>query len=109
VVVPAVSPGASPAAKPASAVVVPAQPTVAPPSQLIGPIKIVSSLPRTGANKPQTDAIVNGIKMALDEAGNKIDGASVVYEDWDDASPSRGFWDAERRTRTPTRRSPILT
>ena len=40
-----------------------------------------------------------GIKMALDEVGSKIEGASVVYEDWDDASPERGFWDAEQGER----------
>jgi branched-chain amino acid transport system substrate-binding protein len=93
--VPAASPGASPAAKP-GAVLVPSPPPAAGQSQLVGPIKIVSSLPRTGANKAQTDSIVNAIRMALDEVGSKIDGASIVYEDWDDAAPSRGVWDAEK-------------
>ena len=60
-------------------------------------------MPRTGPNKNQTDSIANGIKMALDEAGNKIDGAQVVYEDWDDASPTRGFWDAEKETENANR------
>ena len=32
-------------------------------------IKIVSSLPRTGSAKAQTDTIVNGIRIALEEAG----------------------------------------
>ena len=36
-----------------------------------GLIKIVSSLPRTGSAKAQTDTIVNGIKLALEEAGWK--------------------------------------
>ena len=31
-------------------------------------IKVVSSLPRTGSAKAQTDTIVNGIKIALSEA-----------------------------------------
>ena len=34
-------------------------------------IKIYSSLPRTGSAKAQTDAIVNGIRMAFDESDNK--------------------------------------
>ena len=34
-------------------------------------VKIVSSLPRTGSAKGQTDTIVNGIVMALEEAGHQ--------------------------------------
>jgi branched-chain amino acid transport system substrate-binding protein len=85
---------ASPATPPAGAVMVPMQPP--PPGQLVGPIKIVSSLPRSGANKQQTDSMVTAIKMALDEVGHRIDGAQVVYEDLDDASSTRGAWDADR-------------
>jgi branched-chain amino acid transport system substrate-binding protein len=32
--------------------------------------------------------------MALDEAGMKVGGATIVYEDMDDATPARGAWDA---------------
>jgi branched-chain amino acid transport system substrate-binding protein len=64
------------------------------PSQLTGTIKIVSSLPRTGSSKGQTDTIVNAMKMALDEASNRVGGATIVYEDMDDATPARGAWDA---------------
>lgn len=102
VIVPSSSPPASPAAKPGAVMVPTVAPTTAP-SQLVGPIKIVSSLPRTGANKQQTDAIVNAIKMALDEVGSKVDGASIVYEDWDDASPERGFWDAGKESENANR------
>lgn len=56
-------------------------------------VKIVSSLPRTGSANAQTGTIVNGIRMAIDEAGGKIGSWSIVYEDWDDASPQRGNWD----------------
>jgi len=59
-----------------------------------GTIKIVSSLPRTGSSKGQTDTIVNSIKMALDEAGNQAAGFALTYEDMDDATPARGAWDA---------------
>jgi branched-chain amino acid transport system substrate-binding protein len=95
VVVPNASP-AAPAPKPASSnVVVPGQagPDL---SQLSGTIKIVSSLPRTGASKPQTDAVVNGIRMALDEIGSKIGGATLQYQDLDDANPDRNTWDAAK-------------
>ncbi len=49
-------------------------------------IKIVSSLPRTGSAKAQTDFIVNGIRMAIDEAGGAAGGFRIEYEDWDSAS-----------------------
>lgn len=61
-------------------------------------IKIVSSLPRTGSARAQTDTIVNGIKMALDEAGNKAGAYRIVYEDLDDATASAGQWTAEAET-----------
>lgn len=56
-------------------------------------IKIVSSLPRTGSANYQTTTTVNGIRMAIDEAGGKVGNFTIVYEDWDDASPERGQWD----------------
>lgn len=59
-------------------------------------VKIVSSLPRTGPSKPQTDAIVNGIRLALAESGVKAGKFKVVYEDLDDASDDDGRWTAER-------------
>ena len=37
--------------------------------------------------------MVNGIRMAVDEAAGKAGPFKVVYEDWDDASPERGAWD----------------
>ncbi len=54
------------------------------------------SLPRTGRANAQTDAIVNSIRMALDEVSYKVAGMQVVYEDLDDATPTRGTWDAAR-------------
>ncbi len=62
-------------------------------SALSETIKIVSSLPRTGSVNAQTTSMVNGIKMAIDEANGKVGDFSIVYEDWDDASPERGSWD----------------
>ncbi len=59
-----------------------------------GTIKIVSSLPRTGLSKTQTDDVVAGIKMALEEHNNTAGGFTIVYEDWDDATAQTGKWDA---------------
>ena len=58
-----------------------------------GSLKIVSSLPRTGSANAQTTSMVNGVKMAIDEVGGKVDGMAIEYEDMDDASPQRGNWD----------------
>jgi branched-chain amino acid transport system substrate-binding protein len=56
-------------------------------------IKIVSSLPRTGSANAQSTTLVNGIKMALAEVDNKVGDFTILYEDWDDATPQRGNWD----------------
>jgi branched-chain amino acid transport system substrate-binding protein len=56
-------------------------------------IKIVSSMPRTGSANAQSGAIVNGIRLAFEQAENKAGDFTLVYEDWDDASPERGAWD----------------
>lgn len=58
-------------------------------------IKIVSSLPRTGSAQGQTDTIVNGIKMAIDEFGGKVGDLKIEYFDWDDATAAQGQWSAE--------------
>lgn len=56
-------------------------------------ITIVSSLPRTGSSNAQTSTIVNGIRLAIQEAGGTVAGFAIRYQDWDDASPERGAWD----------------
>lgn len=63
-----------------------------------GKIKIVSSLPRTGSAKGQTDTIVNGIRLALEEEGYKVGDFEIVYEDLDDATAAAGQWDAQKET-----------
>src|SRR5205085_2074809 len=70
---------------------------------LTGKIKIVSSLPRTGANRGQTDSMVNAFKMALEEVNNKIGDATVEYEDMDDATPAKGAWDAGKEAENANR------
>ncbi|HEX5692599.1 MAG TPA: branched-chain amino acid ABC transporter substrate-binding protein, partial [Roseiflexaceae bacterium] len=56
---------------------------------------IISSLPRTGSSKGQTDTVVNGIKQRLEEANNTAcDGKfSIEYRDLDDATAAKGAWD----------------
>jgi branched-chain amino acid transport system substrate-binding protein len=61
-------------------------------------VKIVSSLPRTGNAKGQTDAMVNGIRMAITEYEKKLP-FEVKYEDKDDATAAEGRWDAETEAR----------
>ncbi len=59
-----------------------------------GTIKIVSSLPRTGLSKAQTDDIVDGFNLSLEEHNNKAGNFTIVYEDMDDATAQAGKWDA---------------
>ena len=65
-----------------------------------GIIKIWSSLPRQGASKDQSDAIVNAIKLRLDDAGNKVCNGqfTIQYEDKDDATAAAGKWDPAAET-----------
>ncbi|HUS66904.1 MAG TPA: branched-chain amino acid ABC transporter substrate-binding protein, partial [Kofleriaceae bacterium] len=60
-----------------------------------GTVKIVSSLPRTGSANALTSSMVNGIKLAIEEAGGKAGAFDIAYEDWDDASAKKGDWDPE--------------
>jgi branched-chain amino acid transport system substrate-binding protein len=61
-------------------------------------LKLVSSMPRTGSARGQTDTIANGIKMAIDEYGGEIAGMKIDYEDWDDADASSQSWTPELET-----------
>jgi branched-chain amino acid transport system substrate-binding protein len=60
-----------------------------------GTIKIVSSLPRTGMANALSTAMVNGIRMALADAGHRAGPFRIEYEDWDGASAKKGDWDPE--------------
>lgn len=95
------SPVASPAAVPSP--VASPSPSPSPAPQISGTVKIVSSLPRTGSARGQTDSIVNGFRMALDEVNNRVGGAAIVYEDLDDATPAKGSWDAGKEAENANR------
>ncbi|MCI0343199.1 MAG: branched-chain amino acid ABC transporter substrate-binding protein [Planctomycetales bacterium] len=58
-----------------------------------GIVKIVSSLPMQGSSLGQTQTIVDGIRMAIEEAGGKVGSFTIEYEPWDDASAQKGSWD----------------
>lgn len=60
-----------------------------------GLVKIVSSLPRTGSAKQQSDTIVRGIRMAIDEAAGKVGPFRVEYLDLDDSTAAAGQWTSE--------------
>jgi branched-chain amino acid transport system substrate-binding protein len=77
-------------------------PTKDPALALTGTIKIVSSFPRTGNTKPETDAIVNAIKQALAEVDYRIGNASITYQDLDDSTLAAGHWDATKEAENAT-------
>jgi branched-chain amino acid transport system substrate-binding protein len=58
-------------------------------------LTVYSSLPLQGASRPQTTAMVNGIKLALDQAGGKAGDFTVKYESLDDSTAQAGSWTPE--------------
>jgi branched-chain amino acid transport system substrate-binding protein len=58
-------------------------------------LKIVSSLPLTGASLTQTDTIVKSIQLKMDQVKSQACGGKykIVYESKDDASAALGKWD----------------
>jgi branched-chain amino acid transport system substrate-binding protein len=57
-------------------------------------IDIYSSLPLQGASSAQTKPMVNGIELALSQAGSKAGTFSVNYQSLDDSTAQTGSWDA---------------
>ena len=58
--------------------------------------KIVSDLPRQGANRAQTTTMVNAINLAIDERNGKAGDVKIEYEGLDDATAQAGQWDAAK-------------
>jgi branched-chain amino acid transport system substrate-binding protein len=56
-------------------------------------VTIYSSLPLQGDSRPQSEDVVRGEKLALEEAGNKGGSCTVKYESLDDATASAGKWE----------------
>ena len=56
-------------------------------------VDIYSSLPLQGASTAQTTPMVNGIKLALAQAGGKAGRWTVNYQSLDDSTAAAGKWD----------------
>ena len=61
-------------------------------------LKIYSSLPLQGAQRPQTTDMVKGIELALEQAGNKAGDLRIEYESLDDSTAQAGSWTPEATT-----------
>jgi branched-chain amino acid transport system substrate-binding protein len=79
----------------ALAVIVAVGCTATPPAATGKELKIVSSLPMTGASLTQTQTIVNAMTLRLEQDKGTACGGNVklTYEAWDDASAALGKWD----------------
>src|SRR5215471_12692912 len=58
-----------------------------------GTVDFYSSLPMQGASSAQTIPLVNGIKLALSQAGGKAGQWTVNYQVLDDSTAAAGKWD----------------
>jgi branched-chain amino acid transport system substrate-binding protein len=56
-------------------------------------VDIYSSLPLQGSSNAQTIPLVNGIKLALSQAGGKAGQFTVNYQSLDDSTAAAGEWD----------------
>jgi branched-chain amino acid transport system substrate-binding protein len=61
-----------------------------------GTADVYSSLPLQGASKDQTNAMVQGMKLALDQAHNKAGNVTVKYTSLDDSTAQAGTWDPQQ-------------
>jgi branched-chain amino acid transport system substrate-binding protein len=58
-------------------------------------LTVYSSLPLQGASRPQTTAMVQGIELALEQAGGKAGDFTIQYESLDDSTAQAGSWTPE--------------
>jgi branched-chain amino acid transport system substrate-binding protein len=56
-------------------------------------LTIYSSLPLQGDSRPQSEDVVRGMKLALEQNGNKAGKFSIKYVSLDDATASTGKWE----------------
>ncbi|MBW3607075.1 MAG: branched-chain amino acid ABC transporter substrate-binding protein [Actinobacteria bacterium] len=68
-----------------------------------GELTIYSSLPLQGASRPQTTAMVNGIRLALKEADNKAGNFTIKYQSLDDSTAQAGSWTPEATSQNARR------
>src|SRR3954447_14231827 len=53
-------------------------------------VSVYSSVPLQGASRTQSEAIVNGAKLALEQAGGKAGDITVKYHSLDDSTAQAG-------------------
>ena len=58
-------------------------------------VNVYSSLPLQGASRPQTTALVEGIKLALEQRKGKAGETTVKYTSLDDSTAQAGTWTPE--------------
>jgi branched-chain amino acid transport system substrate-binding protein len=58
-------------------------------------VTVYSSLPLQGASRVQTEAVVNGAKLALEQANNKAGDVTVKFSPLDDSTAQAGSWTPE--------------
>src|SRR5215217_1946209 len=58
-------------------------------------VTMYSSFPLQGAARAQTTAVVNGIKLALEQVGGKAGDIKVTYKSLDDSTAQAGNWTPE--------------
>src|SRR4051812_14743649 len=56
-------------------------------------LTIYSSLPLQGASRPQSEDVINGEKLALQQRGGKVGGYTIKYVSLDDSTAAAGKWD----------------
>src|SRR5437763_10233590 len=56
-------------------------------------LAIYSSLPLQGASRTNSEALVNGIQLALQQANNKAGQFTIKYQSLDDSTAQTGKWD----------------
>lgn len=61
-----------------------------------GTVDVYSSLPLQGASKDQTNAMVQGIQLALEQAGSKAGDVTIKYQSLDDSTAAAGNWDPQQ-------------
>ena len=59
-----------------------------------GNLTVYSSLPLQGASRPQSEDVINGIKLALKQKGGKSGDFTINYKSLDDATAAAGQWEA---------------
>jgi branched-chain amino acid transport system substrate-binding protein len=56
-------------------------------------LTVYSSLPLQGDSRPQSEAVVNGEKLALQEHGGKVGKYTIKYVSLDDSTAATGKWE----------------